>query len=161
MRFNEILSRITGLSCPIFGVSWTPSEPEIAVARRIVTFLEDRRVLYVPSEMEMPHHCVRSIMEIRRFVTDELTGVDAKSEIAATLRAMRAACRKFLNTVGERDGIVENATSHGHWASWVFTGALGEMRGVFGVHLAKLAVAYGLDVEDDLASIIPGENDED
>ena len=47
--------------------------------------------------------------------------------------------------------------SHGHWASWVFTGALGEMRGVFGVHIARLAASHGLDVEDELATIIPDE----
>lgn len=43
--------------------------------------------------------------------------------------------------------------------SWVFNGALGELRGVFGVHLARLAVAYGIDVEDDLGSILPGEDE--
>ena len=45
-----------------------------------------------------------------------------------------------------------------HYASWTFNGALGEMRGVFGVHLARLAAAYGVNVENDLAAIIPGED---
>jgi hypothetical protein len=43
----------------------------------------------------------------------------------------------------------------------VFNGALGEMRGVFGIHIAKLAAQYGLDVEDDLASILPGPSEID
>lgn len=33
--------------------------------------------------------------------------------------------------------------------------ALGEMRGTFGVHLARIAAAFKLDVEDRLAQIIP------
>jgi len=33
--------------------------------------------------------------------------------------------------------------------------ALGEMRGVFGVQIGMLALKYGLDVEGDLASILP------
>ena len=37
MHFKEIIGRITGLSCPVFGVSWKPSEPEVAIARRVVT----------------------------------------------------------------------------------------------------------------------------
>ena len=32
------------------------------------------------------------------------------------------------------------------------------MRGVFGVHIARLAAAYGVNVENDLAAIIPGED---
>lgn len=36
---------------------------------------------------------------------------------------------------------------------------IGELRGVFGVHLAQLAAAFGLDIEDDLASILPVSDD--
>ena len=48
----------------------------------------------------------------------------------------------------------------GHWASWEFNGAIGELRGVFGIHVAKIAVAYGVDVENDLASIMPEQDEE-
>jgi hypothetical protein len=34
--------------------------------------------------------------------------------------------------------------------------ALGQLRGIFGIHLAQIAVRHGLDIEDDLAKIIPG-----
>ena len=160
MRFKEILSRLTGISVPVFGVSWNPPEADRAVVRRVVAFLEDRRVLYAPSEMEVPEHCVRSVIEIRAFLTAELGKLDDSSELAANLRALRAACRKFLDTVQEDgDRIVRFGFSHGHWASWVFNGALGEMRGVFGVHLAILATKYGVNVEKDLATILPGEDE--
>ncbi len=45
-------------------------------------------------------------------------------------------------------------THPGHYASWVFQGALGEMRGVFGVHVAAIAAMYGLNVEPGLESIL-------
>jgi len=124
-----------------------------------VAFLEDRRVLYLPSEMEVPDHCVQSVLEIRRFLTTEISNLDEKTEISASLRAMRGACRKFLDTVQTDEGrIIRFGAECGHYASWTFNGALGEMRGVFGVHLARLAAAYGLSVESDLAAIIPGED---
>ena len=161
MRFKEVLARLTGLSTPVFGVSWTPPEPHVQVARRVVAFLEDRRVLFVPSEMEVPDHCVRSVLEIRRFLTTELQSLDGDSEVAGSLRALRAACRKFMNTVGVRSDIIVFGANRGHWASWEFNGALGELRGVFGIHIARLAAAHGLDVEDELASILPGSADQD
>jgi hypothetical protein len=72
---------------------------------------------------------------------------------------MRAACRKFLTRVQGKDGssIVNHANSPGHWASWVFYDALGQMRGAFGMHIAQIAVKYGLDVEDELAAILPAD----
>jgi hypothetical protein len=41
----------------------------------------------------------------------------------------------------------------------IFT-ALGELRAIFGIHIAQLAVKYGIDVEYELASILPIEDEE-
>lgn len=155
MRFKEVISRVTGLSCPIFGVSWSPPEPDIAVARRVITFLEDRRVLYNPSQMEVPEWCARSVVEIREYLTGELQRNNGSSELVDSLRAMRLACRKFMDNVGNNDDILRHGSQLGHWASWEFNSAVGELRGVFGIHVAQLATSFGLDVEDDLASILP------
>lgn len=156
MNFREVASRLTGISSPVFGVSWNPPESDRAVARRVLAYLEDRRVLYAPSEAELPEHCVHSILEIRRFLTNELGSLSPDGSIAQSLSDMRAACRKFLDTVQADDGrIIRHGFSQGHYASWVFISALGELREVFGVHVATLAAAYGLDVEPQLAVIIP------
>ena len=156
MKFKQILGRITGFSIPIFGASWNPPEPEIEVAKRIILYLEDRRVLYNPSSLEVPSHCVKSIIEIRQFLTSELPKLNSKSELAVILQALRASCRKFLNQVGEIDGEkIKYGGDMGHWASWHFLPALGELRGVFGMYLAMLATSYGLDIDNELASILP------
>jgi hypothetical protein len=157
MKFREIASRLTGISIPIFGVQWTPSEPEVTAARRVIAFLEDRRVLYVPSEMESPHHCVESVLRIRENLTHEIGKLGDESALAESLRGMRAACRKFLSTVeGDNGRIMRHANRNGDYASWIFNSALGELRGVFGIYVAQIAASYGLDVEDDLATIVPG-----
>jgi hypothetical protein len=155
MKFSEIANRLTGISTPFGGASWQPAEMEIAVARRVIAFLEDRRVLYEPNEMEVPSHCVHSVIEIRHRLSDELGKLDSKSELVASLRAMRAACRKFLERVGTEghDGI--HYANSGGYQSWTFGSALGELRGAFGVHVARIAAAFKLDVEDRLASIVP------
>ena len=160
MKFNEIIKRLTGISSPIFGVSWNPENTSEDIAKRVISFLEDRRVLYNPSEMEVPHHCVKSILEIRNFLTEQIPQ-STQNELTGSLKAIRIACRKFLDLVGKRDEIISFGNSRGHWASWQFNGAVGELRGVFGIHVAKIAGMYGLDVEDDLASIFPETEESD
>ena len=161
MKFSEIASRLTGISTPLGGVSWQTSELVVSSARRVVAFLEDRRVLYSPEEMEDISHCIHSVLEIRHFLTAELGKLDGGSEFGASLRAMRAACRKFLDRVGV-DGHTGTlyARHRGHWADWTFYSALGELRGTFGVHLASVAAQFKLDVEDKLASILPASDEE-
>ena len=67
MKFKQIINRLTGFSTPVFGVSWSPPQSHIDVARSVIIFLEDRRVLYNPYELEVPQHCIHSVIEIRRF----------------------------------------------------------------------------------------------
>ena len=161
MKFGEIANQLTDISTPFGGASWQPAEMEIGAARRVIAFLEDRRVLYEPEQMEVSSHYVQSVIEIRHRLSDELGRLDGGSDLAASLWTMRAACRKFLERVGTdgRDGI-RHANGWG-FHSWTFGSALGELRGTFGVHVARIAAAFKLDVEDRLASILPANADAD
>ena len=46
-------------------------------------------------------------------------------------------------------------------SGWIFNSALGEFRGVIGVHLATQAVQHGLDVEGELSTILPAEDNQE
>ncbi|MDP2896963.1 MAG: hypothetical protein Q8Q12_10470 [bacterium] len=154
MKFKEIASRLTGFSVPVFGVSWNPLEPELAVARRVLAFLEDRRVLFNPYHLEVADQCVQSVVEIRRFLTEEIGGLSGGSKLAEHLRAVRAACRKFLDDM--RGGSPRVLRPHwpGPFESEFFT-ALGELRASIGLRIAAVAVMHGLDIEAGLASTLP------
>jgi hypothetical protein len=155
MTFKQIASRMTGISCPFFGIGWNPTEPDISVAQRVLTFLEDRRVLYNPYDLECPDHCVHSVVEIRHFLTSELGKLPGKDGLPEQLRAMRAACRRFLDTV-QVDGkgrIIQ--PFHGGFATWQFCTALGELRAAIGLRIGILAVMHGLSVDGDLEKILP------
>ena len=166
MRFTEITRRLTGLSCPVFGLSWSPAEAEVTAAKRIIAFLEDRRVLYNPTEAEIPAHCVASVQNIRAFLTSELEKQDQDATLTENLLAMRAACRKFMDAMQRLDereriilvGPIGNA---GSYSAWVFLQALGELRAMVGLHVALIAVRNGLDVENDLATILPADPSND
>jgi hypothetical protein len=67
---------------------------------------------------------------------------------------MRAACRTFLDEIatGERHLIQSNWS--GPFES-SFYRALGELRALVGLHVAAVSVMHGIDVEAELASLLP------
>ncbi len=126
-KFAEIKSRLTGFSVPVFGVSWNPPPAEITVARRVIALLEDRHVLFAPYDVEVANECVQSVRQLIQELTKEIQQLPADSDLAATLRAMRAAGRKFLQATAEPTARV---ITFGGQLSWAFNRALGELRGV-------------------------------
>lgn len=155
MKFSDLLNRLTGISCPIFGVSWNPIDTERIIARRIIVFLEPRRVLYSAYEYESVCPCITSATEIKNYLTTELQNMDENSKLNTYARAMRIACNKFLSGCPDGKEFRCHACKNGNIDNWIFTSAVGELRGVFGIMVGQMAKAYGLDVEDELASIIP------
>ena len=127
------------------------------VARAVIAYLKDRRVLYDRHGVELPHDALQSVFEIHWFVAETLIKGGIAKELADVLRAMQAACRKFAGAHGADDArgvYVRHSVNH-DWERRTFYQALGELRGVFGIHIATLAVRYDLDVPDELARILP------
>ena len=151
VRFKALAKRLTGISTPCFGVSWNPPEDTRGVIRQFITFIEDRRVLFQPYHLEFGPWVNQSVLEIRQELTTTLKRYPPKDEVAGSLRAMRACCRKFLDQQTGPTKRIQNpyANEPSVWTS------LGELRGVFGLHLARICLAFGLDVEPELASILP------
>jgi hypothetical protein len=156
VKFKQIARRLTGLSSPVFGASWEYRKGDAGHAQDMISYLEDRRVLYNPSEMEVQQHCVESVSQIRDYLTGKLSELDPGSPLAEPVKAMRGSCRKFLDSVGYEGQNPRHALRwrNGMWGE-MFGFYLGEMRGVFGFHVAQLAVAYKIDVEEPLATILP------
>jgi hypothetical protein len=155
LTFKEIASRLTGFSIPVIGASWQPDESDIKIAKRVIYFLEDRRVLYSPYEWEVPHHCVSSILEIRRMLTDEIAKLSKKKALFNDLQLLRAASRKFLDEIQQHNIDTDRPFQMSSFSGWVFHSALGELRGSFGIYISKIAISYGIDITGDLSKIIP------
>jgi hypothetical protein len=56
------------------------------------------------------------------------------------------------------DAVGAQVGSRYHYGQFETFAALGELRAIFGVQIAQLAVKYGIDVEEELASILPIED---
>jgi hypothetical protein len=152
IKYNQIAKSLTGFSTPFFGVSWNPPETDRDIVRKLIIFLEDRRALYNPYDIETPMFVDQSLIEIRKELTNILQRTGNNPDIYPHLRAMRAACRKYLNEVSNQP------RPRFHYREFETFAALGELRALFGIHIAQLAVKYGIDIEEELASILPIED---
>jgi len=148
---KEVARRITGTSTPLFGVSWNPPEDKREVVRRLFAFLEDRRSLYADFHGEYGPWVERSVLEMRQELNEILKACPEDDNLTGPMRAMRAACRKFLDEMGPPDS--DKRVYYPREA--VMWQALGELRGIFGLHVARLSAAFGVDVEPELATILP------
>lgn len=155
MKFTDMLKRITGISCPIFGVSWEPPEFERDTARRIIIFLEPRRVLYAPLGVEALCSSINSVTKIKDYLTKEIQQLNDESALSTYTRAMRKACNKFLSTFPDRRDEKCIYCKAGSDEYQIFMSSIGELRTLFGIMIGQISKAFGLDIEDDLAQIIP------
>jgi hypothetical protein len=124
----------------------------------VITFLEDRRLLFGIRHSEDELHCVHSAIEIRKFLTDELASAKPGRSLAASLRAMRSAMRAFVDAAGPN---ARDLRYHDGTQTDRFSLALGQLRALVGFQLAVIAGQYGLEVEPDLAQILPPEDADD
>jgi hypothetical protein len=163
MRRPRIGKRLTGVSTPFGGASWeTVPDVEREVLTRLVTFLEDRRVLYNPSEVEVPRQCVDSVLRLREFLIAVAGQLPRDNAVAIAMRNMAGACRRFLDAASHGDGHRPLGEPMG-WGydSWVFNQALGELRGQIGIYLHGLVGSHDVQVDGPLATILPPPPDSD
>jgi hypothetical protein len=152
LKGKQLAKRLTGISTPIGGISWTPPIDERNIAKQLLVFLEDRRALYMPYDMEVGAYVMQSIIEIRQRLTSDLEQISHSSVLGESISAMRASCRKFLT---ETQGDPKKTR---HWRKEGFIWqALGELRAVCGIHIARIACAYDLEIEEQLIPILPAE----
>jgi uncharacterized protein DUF6650 len=125
--------------------------------RAFLAFLEDRRVLFNPFHLEVEYQVKQSILEIRTECTQAIGKLSDNSPAIASLKGIRAACRRFLDEPLTAGRHFHQRDFHGPESPEFFT-ALGEFRATVGALIANLAVLYKLDLEPELASIIPAED---
>lgn len=154
MEFKRILKCITGISVPIFGIQWKPVTDEVDIAQNIIVFLEDKRVLFNPIDMKAEIYCVQSVNEIRTEITRILQQTPSTYKIVKQLKELRKISQRFINEIGSpnfssfetpiKKSILENE--------------LFKLRQGFGRTISNLSLAYGINVDDDLAAIMPFNN---
>lgn len=123
--------------------------------RELLTFLEDRRALFVACIWEQPDHVVESVQQMRAELTSALKRLGDESPAADACRLMRGACRDFVSKIDQKAlRGSEEAFARG-WQGESFLIALGALRATFGQQIALLAHLYDVDLEAHMVAILP------
>lgn len=150
---------LTGVSIPMGGIQWQKTTGDREVARTVVTFLEDRRLLFGDRHVEDEGHCVASALEIRAFLTEQITSSKPGRELEGCLRSMRGACRRFIDAGGPHGQ--RFLRSQFPYEADGFSLALGDLRTTVGFQLAIILSQYNLPIEPELGSILPPADEDD
>lgn len=154
---GETARRITGVSSPLGGVQWSdPGPPQRELVRRFLVELEDRRVLYNPMQLEVRSQADQSIHGIREACTKTLQHLGERDFAVLPVQAIRQACRRYHDEVGLEFRFFDHHARDPEGSPSFFM-ALGGFRMTVGYQVALLAGHYDIDVEGDLASVLPDE----
>jgi hypothetical protein len=155
LRGPELTSRLAGISTPIGGISWKPPAVERDKARRLLADLAGERSLHYPYDREIKTFIAKSIRDIRERLANDIEDLPMDSILRQILRGMQAACRKFLD---------ENQSPSAGYG-WPYEAqlycTLGEFRALLGIHIARIACAYDLEVDVCLGDILPPEPEQE
>jgi hypothetical protein len=155
LKGRELSNRLTGISTPTGGISWKPPVDERGKAQRLLVYLAGQRALHYPYDREIGTFIVQSILDTRERLTRDIEALSMDSLLRQILRAMQAACRKFLD---------ENQSPSAGYG-WPYEAqlycTLGELRALLGIHITRIACAYNLEVDACLGDILPPEPEQE
>lgn len=151
--------RVSGGSVTIlgFGIDWERTDGDERIARQVIGFLEDRRLLFGDRHVEDEAHCVASALQCRTFLTSQLGEVGLGPQLESSIKALRASFRQFVERGGPHGRDFQRR--HLTYEADPFSLALGDLRSQVGEQLARIAWRYEIEIDDTLAMILPPDPD--
>ncbi len=140
-------ARLTSVTTPIFGLGWEYGTSEREAIQGLFSYLESRRALWIPFNSEDHERVVRSILDMRDRITTVQQHLRQGGPAIESVRRLRFTCERFLTDTPQ--------------AEVYFYSNLGELRGIFGAEIGRLAQIFGLDVEPPLSWIVPPATEEE
>ena len=135
---------LNGFSTSLGGISWNKTTSSKEMFSRLMFFLESKRILVNPIELEFKDWCIESVLEIKQQlvkITQELKLKDFDADI---IRNMIDACNDYLDTVKPMNlpGIIYKKDDR--WEDLSFDRAMKAFRNSFKQEIAKVEKKYRL-----------------
>ncbi len=131
-----------------FAMETRPSDAELA--RGVLAFLEDRRILWEDMRFEIPDECMRSAEKTREYLTSAIQVPGIGAAYAQLLAEIRQLFTVFM--------MQENRHRYMHGGPYgpdELSLALGNLRSAVGERIAELSVAFDLTIGHNLQSVVP------
>ena len=135
---------LNGFSTSLGGVSWNKTTSSKEMFTHLLFFLESKRILVNPIELEFKDWCIESVLEIKQqlvSITQELKLKDFDADI---IRNMIDACYDYLDTVKPMNlpGIIYKKDDR--WEDLSFDRAMKAFRNSFKQEIAIIEKKYRL-----------------
>lgn len=90
---------LTGISTPFGGISWDKTLGQKERMQFLFTYLESKRILYNPTEMEKKDWCILSVLEIKQSLVEVIKDVVLKKPLLESMNMMIDTCNEYLDEI--------------------------------------------------------------
>lgn len=137
--------KLNGISVPIGGISWEYTESGQKGIQEMFYYLESKRLLINPKEMENKEWSEKSAIEIKNKLVDILSRYKYDQNIITIIKQMVDACNEFLDNmqrVEVRGILYKNLQSD--WEDLEYVVAMKKFRKIFRDNIKLLAETYNI-----------------
>lgn len=142
---------INGFSTSLGGISWNKTSSSKELFAHLLFFLESKRILVNPIEMEFKDWCIESVLEIKQQLLSITQEVNLKDFDADRIRNLIDACNHYLDNVTPMDlpRIIYKRDGE-HWADLSFDRTMKTFRKSFKQEIEKIEKKYRLKFHKDI-----------
>lgn len=144
---------INGISFPFGGISWNKKSSTKEMFAHLLLFLESKRILINPVEMEKKEWCIESVLEIKQRLISITEGMELNDKEKEIILDLIEACNVYLNKVVPMELPSIIFKNGGKWEDLSFDGAMKGFRNAFKREIQKIENDYKLS----FTKVIPDE----
>lgn len=135
---------LNGFSTSLGGISWNKTTSSKEMFTHLLFFLESKRILINPIELEFKDWCIESVLEIKQQLVNITQELKLKDFDATIIRNLIDACNEYLNTVTPMNlpGIIYKKDNR--WEDLSFDRAMKTFRNSFKQEIVKIEKKYRL-----------------
>lgn len=138
--------KINGVSIPVGGISWEYTESKKKGIQEMFYYLESKRILTNPMEMEIKEWSEKSAIEIKNKLVEILSKYEYDRITVKIIKAMIDTCNEFLDDMQKIDasGIIYK-NSQKDWCDMRYSAAMKKFRKNFRYNIKLLTEEYDLE----------------
>jgi len=158
LLISDFFKRLSGISTPIGGISWEPSQDERQIVYRLVQKLGDRRLIHDFHHRFEYYAVIKSLEKMRDSITDALGTLSPESKSIKLIENIRKVLHLFQTLIESeysvetnilRDKSFEPVPTHNTLE------ALFAMQKVIGTHLLLISQIYKFELDETLKHKFP------